>query len=489
MPVRTRLAIVLAGLLLGLAREGRAQERGDGIASPGSRTITVTLPDPFSIDPAEILSEDPESLTRHSYFNDRFWFSGQANIIFQGHPKFPEAYRGPQSFLDEHENRVSEVVSLNSGIRFLSYTELLATAEQIGGEGLSGSFGLAGFVNMDVVRNPSFGEEPYLARIMLHQTIPLSDDLVANPSFGPLSMRSQVPARRFELYLGKLSLGDFMDVSCGADQHFRLANWGNNSNLAWDYAADTRGYTYAFLAEYLDDLFAVRFADALVPTVANGLQLDFRFERDHSENLELEVHGNTFGERRAKLSVLGYFTHAHMGSYEDALRLFFSGQGVGPAPDIKQSERARRRTRTKYGVVVEAEQEVTKTVRVFAGFGICDDRNESFCYAECASSVQVGFDVLGDLWHRERDRFGAAFLSNGLGPSHRRYLTYGGIGTLELGDGGLSYQRETIVETYYTIKLPFGLSLGPLYQHVWNPGYNHARGPLDVYGFRVHLEL
>ncbi|HZV02855.1 MAG TPA: carbohydrate porin, partial [Planctomycetota bacterium] len=158
-------------------------------------------------------------------------------------------------------------------------------------------------------------------------------------------------------------------------------------------------------------------------------------------------------------------------------------------PDILQSERARRRTRTKSGVVVEAEQEILDWLRVFARFGIEDDRTESFTYAECGNSVQCGFDVRGDLWGRERDRFGASLLSNGLGSSHRRYLEYGGIGTLELGDGGLSYQRETIVETYYTIKLPFGLSTGPLYQHIWNPGYNHARGPIDVYGFRVHLEI
>jgi hypothetical protein len=479
--VASALALVLA---LGAGREARA---GDGVAPETSRTVTI--PDPFAIAPSDVLSDDPDRLTRRSYFDDRFWFSGQVNVIFQGHPKFIEAYRGPHSFLDEHENRVSEVVSLYTGIRFLTWTELLVTAEQIGGQGVSSALGLAGFVNMDVVRNPQFGEEPYLARIMLHQTIPLSDELVLNPSLGPFALRSKVPDRRIELYLGKLSLADFMDLSCGADAHFGLLNWGNNTNLAWDYAADTRGYTYAFLAEYVDDLFAARFAEGLEPTVANGLQLDWRFERDHAENLELEVHGATFGERRGKLSVLGWFTHAHMGSYSDALELFFSGNGDGPVPDILQSERARRRTRTKSGVVVEAEQEILAWLRVFARFGIEDDRTESFTYAECGNSVECGFDVRGDLWGRERDRFGASFLSNGLGSSHRRYLEYGGIGTLELGDGGLSYQRETIVETYYTIKLPFGLSAGPLYQHIWNPGYNHARGPIDVYGFRVHLEI
>ncbi|HZU98203.1 MAG TPA: porin, partial [Planctomycetota bacterium] len=294
------LALVLA---LGAGREAHA---GDGVAPETSRTITI--PDPFAIEPSDILSGNPDTLTRRSYLDDRFWFSGQVNVIFQGHPKFVEAYRGPHSFLDEHENRVSEVVSLYSGIRFLTWTELLVTAEQIGGQGVSSALGLAGFVNMDVVRNPQFGEEPYLARIMLHQTIPLSDELVQNPSFGPFSMRSKVPERRIDLYLGKLALADFMDLSCGADAHFALLNWGNNTNLAWDYAADTRGYTYAFLAEYQDDLFAARFAEGLEPTVANGLQLDWRFERDHAENLELEVHGATFGERRGKLSVLGWFT-------------------------------------------------------------------------------------------------------------------------------------------------------------------------------------
>jgi high affinity Mn2+ porin len=313
--------------------------------------------------------------------------------------------------------------------------------------------------------------------------------MVENPGVGPFSMRSQVPERRFELYMGKFSLADFMDSCCGADPHFGLLNWGSNSNLAWDYGADTRGYDYAIMAEYLDPLFAVRFVEGLEPTVANGLDLDWRFDRDHCENLELEVHGNIIDDWRGKLSLLGFFNHAHMGSYEDSLRLFFSGQGDASVPDITQTERPRNRARTKYGLIVEAEQEITKMFRVFAGFGINDDKNESWAYAECANSAQVGFDVRGDLWDRERDRFGAAFISSGIDSAHRRYLEYGGIGTLELGDGGLSYQRETVVETYYTIKLPFGLSFGPLYQHIWNPGYNHDRGPIDVYGFRVHLEI
>lgn len=48
-------------------------------------------------------------------------------------------------------------------------------------------------------------------------------------------------------------------------------NWTVDNNGAYDYAADTRGYTFAAMVEYDDRRWAVRFAEALMPKVANGI--------------------------------------------------------------------------------------------------------------------------------------------------------------------------------------------------------------------------
>jgi high affinity Mn2+ porin len=76
---------------------------------------------------------------------------------------------------------------------------------------------------------------------------------------------------------------------------------------------------------------------------------------------------------------------------------------------------------------------------------------------------------------------------NGISGDHREYLALGGLGFL-LGDGALTYGTERILETYYTAHLWRGISLAFDYQHITNPGYNQARGPVNVFGVRVHVE-
>jgi hypothetical protein len=81
-----------------------------------------------------------------------------------------------------------------------------------------------------------------------------------------------------------------------------------------------------------------------------------------------------------------------------------------------------------------------------------------------------------------------AVVTNGLSPDHRRYLELGGLGFL-LGDGGLRYGREDIVETYYTVALGHGVSPAIGAQRIWRPGYNRDRGPVWVPMARLHVEF
>jgi len=57
------------------------------------------------------------------------------------------------------------------GVRLFRFTEVLFDVEEASGHGISEAFGIAGFTNLDVVRTPSLGKAPYIARVMLHQTI------------------------------------------------------------------------------------------------------------------------------------------------------------------------------------------------------------------------------------------------------------------------------------------------------------------------------
>jgi hypothetical protein len=434
--------------------------------------------------PSEPVVNDESASTvfNHSAAS-RFWVSGQLNVILQWHPSFKAKYDGPNSLRAEGENATSRVLTLYTGAQLTKTTEVFCDIESAGGRGISDALGLAGFTNLDVVRNPTLGAKPYLARLMLRQIIPLSSATVETER-GAHALATKLPAKRLEVRFGKFSTADFFDVnSVGSDSHLQFMNWTVDNNGGYDYAADTRGYTYGAMVEYQSPRYAVRFGEMLMPKVANGLKLDWNLRRARAENVELELRHILFGEHSGTLRLLSYVNHANMGSYREALNAFLQRREA--VPDI---EAHRQQGRVKYGFGVNLEQELNTAVRLFGRWGWNEGRHESFAYTEINNTVAVGVDVKGAYWQRKQDKLGLAFVSNGISGDHRRYLALGGRGFL-LGDGALSYGRERIFESYYNLHLWRGVFAALDFQHVNNPGYNRDRGPVLVPGLRLHLDL
>jgi hypothetical protein len=425
-----------------------------------------------------------ESLSVFDHPHDsRFWVSGQSNFITQAHGDFPAAYSGANSLSPHAEVATSRVVTVYTAFAMGPHDEVLVDLEEAGGNGLSSALGVAGFPNLDVVRNPYLSQSPYLARLMFHHVIGLGDKSV-DPDRGPMGVLSTLPARRLDIRVGKFSTVDFFDLnSIGSDTHLQFMNWTVDNNGAYDYAADTRGYTYGAIVEYRNFDWAIRFGEALMPTVANGIDLDWDLGQDHADNLEIELHRSLLPSREGTLRVLGYGNHANMGSYRQAIDRFLAGNGS--VPDITST---REKGRTKYGFGLNFEQEVTSTLGVFGRYGWNDGRNESFAYTEVDDTVLLGCALKGTPWGRKNDKLGLAFVSNGLSEDHREYLALGGLGFL-LGDGGLNYGREAIVEAYYTVHIWRGVTLAPDVQYISNPGYNKDRGSVLVSGFRFHTDF
>ena len=42
---------------------------------------------------------------------------------------------------------------------------------------------------------------------------------------------------------------------------------------------------------------------------------------------------------------------------------------------------------------------------------------------------------------------------------------------------------------FYSVNLVRPLWFTLDYQHIWNPGYNADRGPVDIFGWRMHAEF
>jgi high affinity Mn2+ porin len=416
-----------------------------------------------------------------------WWVSGQANVIFQAHPGFHSPYQGPNSFRNAPEYKTSLVETLFLGyqphgnLRF--NTDFLVDFESAGGRGLSQALGLAGFTNLDVVRNPSLGSAPYLARGEIHQTIGISARLVESDR-NQLSLATEVPARRFELRIGKMSLPDVFDINeVGSDSHLQFMNWTVDNDGAWDYAADTRGYTVGGVLEYDDIHWSARYGIFTMPVVANGIALDWALSRARGQNWEFELRHTILAGRKGTTRILGFVNNADMGNYRQAVNAYRNR--IDARPTITAYDRLGT---VKYGFGWNNEQEITANLRIASRFGWNDDQEESFAYTEVGQTIEGAADYFGARWHRPADKAGVAFVSNAIKKDHQNYLKDGGLGFL-LGDGRLTYGRENIVESYYTWHAWRGLFFALDGQHINNPGYNRDRGPLWVASVRGHIDF
>jgi high affinity Mn2+ porin len=431
--------------------------------------------------PADVAA-DPLTFVPHTE-SARWYLAGQANVVFQWHDRFPAAYSGAHSLLPDPQTANSRVETIFTGIQLTRSLELLVDLEDATGHGLSNTLGVAGFPDLDAVRTGATSSKPYFARMMLHWIVPLSGKCApAERNF--LSIARELPERRLEVRLGKFGLVDFFDANAvGTDSHYQFLGWGIDNNAAYDYAADTHGYTYGLLVEYYQPHLVLRYAEALEPKMANALPIDFNITKAHSENTEVELHRALFGKQETVLRLLSYVNHADMGSYREAIADFLAGQT--PVPEIIAT---RRQGRIKYGFGANLEQPLPAGFRTFARFGWNNGTTESWAYTEADQAVSFGADHDGAVWHRLHDRAGLAFDTLAISGDHRRYLSLGGLG-FQLGDGALTYGREQSLEFYYNAHIWRGAFLAFDLQHVTNPGYNRDRGPVVIPGARLHLEF
>ena len=448
--------------------------------------LVVLLVSSLAAAPARAQADAPDDAAQTVFRHDDrapWWIGGQVNFIFQADQAFPARYSGPLSLGPGAERGLSDVITFYSGVRLNQSTDVVVDLEHAGGSGLNGGAGLAGYTNLDVVRNPALRGRIYLARATIRHVFALGGEQQESPS-GPFSLIPAVPQRRLEVRVGKFSAVDYFDLNgVGSDIHLQFMNYATDNNGAYDYMADTRGYTVGVLVEYDTPRWALRFGEGLMPTTANGNTLDWNLAKARAENLEWELRRALLPGHEGRVRLLGYLNHAQMGRYADAIAAFDAG--LTPVPDITRS---RRPGRVKYGAGLNGEQPIGHGVRLFGRAGWNDGHTETFAYTEIDRTGLVGGDCTGRYWRRPQDKVGVAFVSNGLSAPHRQYLALGGSG-FQLGDGGLTYGHEQILETYYTLPVVRGVFASADLQHVVNPGYNRDRGPILVTSLRLHFDF
>lgn len=418
---------------------------------------------------------------------DRLWDWGvEATAISQTAPSFDAPYEGPHSFLNEGSQsaHTTFVTTVFLAARLWPGAWVSVQPEFSSGSGVGGGQGVAAFPNQDVLRIPSLGAKPYVARAFVQQSIPLGGAAgEPAPPGKPEEKFSPGGAHlfagtgpRLEITFGKVSLPDVFDGSEASDAHHGLMSWGHVNNGAWDFAADTRGYTWGLTAAYEGGPVAARAGAYAMPEVANGSTYDHEFSKAHGLNAEVEWDFDPAAD--GALRVLGYANRARMGDYEASLALAPPGE----APDIIAT---REEGRSKYGFGLNGQRRFGALL-LFGRAGWNDGRTESFAYTEIDRTASLGALHAGSPWGRDKDSVRLAVVVSGLSDAHRRYLEAGGLG-FQLGDGKLSYGPEWVAELDYDARLTGGVSVGLDAQLVVNPGYNRDRGPITVLAFRVHV--
>ncbi len=387
----------------------------------------------------------------------------QMTSVYQWHPEFKADYSGTNSMLSKEQRALSLTSTLFLDVPLWKGGLFTFNPEMSGGEGLSSAKGLGGFPNGETFRIGEAKPVVYMARMLLQQKFKFKNN------------------QSLQIVAGKFGLADYFDGNTYShDPRTQFLNWSLMTHGAWDYAANTRGYTDGIYANYQFDTWQVRASLSALPTNANGPNLGFSFKKSNAVNLEVEKKITFKNNDSGTIKLLGYKNLAGMGNYNLANSNYII------TPNIVST---RQDGRTKYGIGINADYSHSDTWGLFGRMSYNDGKNETWAFTEIDQSASLGINLKGKIWNRSDDFAGLALATNGLSASHQTYQKLGGNGFM-IGDGNLNYGTEKIVEAFYSFAIPHtSFTLSPDYQFVVNPGYNKDRGPIQFVALRFHAKF
>ncbi len=412
----------------------------------------------------------------------------QFTDVWQTHPPFNAQYTGKNSLLTNSENAMSVTSTLYFGRKLWKNASFFIDPEIAGGRGLSSVFGMAGASNGETFRVGSPAPALYMARCFFEQHIALRKSKTEHIDNDQNKISSNIPESRITITVGKFSLADFFDDNAYShDPRTEFMNWSLMDNGAWDYPANTRGYTWGATVELIEPGYAVRLSTAMVPKNANGPNFDTHIQQANGNTAEFEKKFK-IKNHAGNLRFLGYANFSSAPSYTDATNALKKGDSSlvpvvsGQVPGIRYGA-------LKYGFGISFNQELTKNVGIFARASWNNGQTATWAFTPIDQSASAGIRIRGDIIKRHDDIFGLAFVANGASIAHRDYLNAGGYDFM-LGDGKLPhYGLEQIIETFYKVKLVNWLWVTADYQLVMNPAYNKDRGPASIFSIRTHVEF
>jgi high affinity Mn2+ porin len=419
--------------------------------------------------------------------SSKWTYHFQLTAINQGHLSFKAKYSGENSLINSAEhNYVSVTSTLFVGRKLWKNGAIYWNEEIAGGQGISSAKGIAGFTNGETFRIGSPAPALYLARLYFRQSIPLQNASYQKKEDDANQLEGYAPSSCINIIAGKFGMDDFFDLNkYSHDPRSEFMNWSLMSTGAWDYPANTRGYTTGFVVELVKPSWAARISGVVEPKKANGLVMDYNIIQSHGLTFEIEKSWKL--NRPGTVRFLAFYNASQAPTYNTTLQEVKMGDSTS-VPVYTGEKEWKIYGGKKYGFGVNAEQEITRDAGIFFKASWNDGKTATWAFTEIDRSVSAGINSTGRTWKRKDDVIGVAEVINGISKDHRNFLHAGLYGFI-IGDGNLNYGAEAITEIYYEAKLTNTFFISADYQFVQNPAYNKDRGPVHVYAVRVHIEF
>jgi len=438
----------------------------------------------------------------HAFQDERWNAYAQATYISNFKDAFPAAYTNlngtPNSLSNKAEYSFTATFTAYLGLKAWKGGEFYVAPEMISEQPLSGLKGIGGSIqNFELQKNGTTSATWYRSRAYYRQTIELGGTSSIVNS-GPLQIAGLADSRRFVITAGNFSVIDIFDKNTYAgDLRHQFLNMAFMTNAAYDFAADARGYSWGVVGEMYFDDWAFRLGRFAGPKDPNALPLNADIFNFYGDQAELE-HKHIIKGQPGALRLLIYRNRENMGRFSDAIAAYqadpaknattctsfnYASENAS-APDLCWV----RKPNVKMGIGINIEQSITPDIGLFFRGMYSDGKTEVFSYTSSDRSISFGASIKGMRWGREKDTLGLGYAQSWISKAHADYLNMGGIDGF-IGDGKLKYEPEQVMDIYYQCHVVSSAWLSLDYQHLANPAYNADRGPVDIYGARVHFEF
>jgi high affinity Mn2+ porin len=430
----------------------------------------------------------------------RWNFHAQTTAVVDLDPPFQAKYSGPNSLINKGEREETLSADLFAGVRLWSGAEFHADLLMWQGFGLTDTFGIEAFPNGDAYKAGTVVPDFMFAHLFVRQTFGLGGEQEDVPD-SQFTLAGKQDISRLSFTVGRFSPSDICDNNTYAhDAHTQFLNYAMGSNITWDYPSDSVGFTTGIAVELNQPQWALRYGWFQMPGLMNGFTADDRilmwpgdgssgqFWRSWGMMTELERRWRV-DDHPGAIRFLAWLDQADFASFAVATTLLRANP---PPPDAPQGAGstippAAFDYRYKYGFGLNWEQELSKTVGLFSRMGWNDGHEAAWTYTDANWSVSLGMSVKGAKWNRPDDTVGLAGILSGASPDQIAFLKAGGTGILN-GDGNLSYDCEKVLEAYYDFPIGKTAHFTMDYQFIGDPAFNRDRGPVSVFGVRLHWE-